>query len=48
MCDIFTAIFISVAEDNREHKTKELPFQDTERLNHIHEILSKILNVIPM
>ncbi|EFN78860.1 RNA polymerase I-specific transcription initiation factor RRN3, partial [Harpegnathos saltator] len=46
--DYLVKLFKPVGEDNREHKTKELTLQDTERLNHIHDMLKKILKVVPM
>ncbi|XP_014473820.1 PREDICTED: RNA polymerase I-specific transcription initiation factor RRN3 [Dinoponera quadriceps] len=46
--DHLVKLFKPVVEDNREHKDKELTLQDTERLNHIHDMLSKILKVVPM
>ncbi|EFN70240.1 RNA polymerase I-specific transcription initiation factor RRN3 [Camponotus floridanus] len=41
-------LFKSVEDNNAEHKPGEFKDKDIERLNHIHDILHKILEVIPM
>lgn len=41
-------IFIFVAEDSIEHEVGQFKSEDIERLNHIHDILHKILEVVPM
>lgn len=41
--------YFFVAEDNNaEHEIGQLKSEDMERLNHIHDILHKILEVVPM
>lgn len=40
--------FFAVADNNAECKPGEFKDKDIERLNHIHDILHKILEVIPM
>ncbi|GAB1863019.1 RNA polymerase I-specific transcription initiation factor RRN3 [Camponotus japonicus] len=41
-------LFKSVEDNDAEHKPGEFKDKDIERLNHIHDILHKILEVIPM
>lgn len=41
-------ILIFVVEDNAEHQIGQFKDEDIERLNHIHDILRKILEVMPM
>lgn len=45
----FIRALIFVAEDiNAEHEVGQFKDKDVERLNHIHDILHKILEVVPM
>lgn len=45
----FITIFIFIAEDNNaEYEAGQFKSEDIERLNHIHDILHKILEVVPM
>lgn len=44
----YHAIFIFIAEDNTEYEVGQFKDEDIERLNHIHDILHKILEVVPM
>ncbi|KAL6254420.1 hypothetical protein P5V15_014468 [Pogonomyrmex californicus] len=41
-------LFKPVKDNNIEHEAGQLKSEDLERLNHIHDILHKILEVVPM
>jgi len=45
---IFITILIFVAEDNIEHEVGQFKSEDIEKLNHIHDMLHKILEIVPM
>lgn len=40
--------FFLVEDNNAERKPGEFKDEDIEKLNHIHDILHKILEVVPM